>query len=167
MFARALVGTVLVAVVGMSSAAQAQTVESAAPSLKATLTNAFLNTRAAEEQLGAPVSLSRPVSRTFDAPRTAERALRSLYLTTATMQMLDVHSTVKALNRGAVEANPLMSGLVKNRTAFVAAKAGVAALTIYAAKRMARNNKVGAIAAMVAINSAYAMIVSNNYRNAR
>jgi hypothetical protein len=164
MFARAFFGAVIVAVIGMSSTAQAQTVDGAIPSLKTTVTNAFLSARAAEEQLAAPGSLARPTPATFDAPSRGDMTLRSLYATTATMQMLDVHSTVKALGRGAVEANPLMSGIVQHRAAFVAAKAGLAAVTIYATRRMARNNKVGAIATMIAMNSAYAMIVANNYR---
>jgi len=168
MFARALVGSVLVAVLGIPSAVHAQAVEPPAPSIRASLSNPFLAVRAAEDQLGAQVPLTRPsVAQPFDAPTSSQLALRSLYAATATMQLLDVHSTMKALSSGAVEANPLMSGLVQHRAAFVAAKASVAAVTIYAANKIARNNKVGAIATMIAMNSAYAFIVANNYRNAR
>ena len=93
----------------------------------------------------------------------SKRLLNSLYATTLTMQMLDVDSTLKSMRRGAIETNPLMAGLVGNKAAFVATKFGVAAATIYAANKIAKDSKVGAILTLVGINSAYAMIVKNNY----
>lgn len=91
----------------------------------------------------------------------------SLYATTATMQALDVHSTIRALDRGAVEANPVMGGIVQNRTAFIATKAAVAAGTIYAAHQVAKKNKVAAAITLIAINSAYAFVAHHNYKVAR
>lgn len=93
--------------------------------------------------------------------------LTSLYASTAVMQALDVHSSLTAFRSGAVEANPLMQGVTKNRAAFMAIKAGVAVSTIMAARHMAKRNKVAAIATLVAINSAYAVVVSHNYKVAR
>ncbi len=93
--------------------------------------------------------------------------LFSLYASTAAVQALDVHSTMTALNQGAVESNPLMEGVVRNKTAFIAMKAGVAAATILATRHMARRNRIAAIATVVAINSAYAMVMRHNYRVAR
>ena len=90
--------------------------------------------------------------------------LAGLYASTAVMQALDVHSTLTAFGAGAVEANPLMTGITKNRVAFIALKAGIAASTVMAAHNMAKTNKVAAIATLFAINSAYAMIVSHNYK---
>ena len=104
----------------------------------------------------------------FRAPRRGPSALLgSLYVSTAAMQALDMHSTLQAFKAGAVEGNPLMSGITKNRGVFMATKAAVAASTILAARQIAKRNKVAAIATMVAINSAYAMIVSHNYKLAR
>jgi hypothetical protein len=93
--------------------------------------------------------------------------LATLYASTAAMQALDVHSSLRAFSNGAVESNPLMAGVTKNKAAFMAVKAGVAVSTIFAAKNMAKKNKVAAIATLVAINSAYALVVSHNYRAAR
>jgi len=90
--------------------------------------------------------------------------LRSLYVTTAAMQALDVHSTFASLDRGGVEANPMMSGITKHRVTFSAMKAGVAATSILAAHKIGKRNKVAAIALLVGINSAYAAVVSHNYR---
>jgi hypothetical protein len=93
--------------------------------------------------------------------------MTSLYASTAVMQALDMHSTLQAFKAGAVEGNPLMSGIVKNRGAFLATKAAVAASTIFATRHIAKRNKVAAVVTMVAINSAYAMIVRHNYNLAR
>ena len=93
--------------------------------------------------------------------------MTSLYASTAVMQALDVHSTLLALDRGAVEANPLMSGATRNKAAFIAIKAGVAFSSVMAARNMSKRNKVAAVLTLVAINSAYAMIVNHNYKVAR
>lgn len=95
------------------------------------------------------------------------RLMTSLYATTAVMQALDIHSTMSALSRGAVEANPAMSGITRNKAAFVALKAGVAVSTVLAARNMSKRNKVAAVLTLVAVNSAYAYVVSHNYRVAR
>ncbi len=110
-----------------------------------------------------PVVPKRP---TFSG-KSGQSLLTSLYATTALMQALDVHSTYRALQAGAVEGNPAMGGLTKHPGAFVATKAAVAAVSIWAASRMAKKNKVAAVITLVAVNSAYAMVVSNNYRLAR
>lgn len=101
-----------------------------------------------------------------ERPRTSG-ILTSLYAATAVMQALDVHSTLKALDAGAVEANPVMSGVTKNRGAFMATKAAVAAGTVFAVQRIAKRSKIAAVVTAVAINGAYAMIVRNNYKIAR
>ena len=102
------------------------------------------------------------------APRERQSPLfGSLYATTAVMQALDVHSTILALDRGAVEANPLMAGVTRNKAAFIATKAAVATGTILAARSLSKKNKVAAVITLVALNTAYGFIVQNNYRVAR
>lgn len=93
--------------------------------------------------------------------------LNSLYASTVLMQGLDVHSTLKAFGAGAVEGNPLMSGVTKNRAAFIATKATIAAVTILATRKLAKKHKVAAVITLIAVNSAYAMIVRHNYNLAR
>jgi len=95
------------------------------------------------------------------------RLFSSLLVSTVVMQALDVHSTYRALGQGAVEANPLMAGVTSNRGAFLATKAAVATATVLAARHMAKRNKVAAIATLIAINSAYVVVVDHNYRVAR
>lgn len=91
--------------------------------------------------------------------------LPAMYAAQIALQALDAHSTYSAINRGAVEANPLMKGVVGNKGAMMAVKAGVAASTIFLAEKMwKRGNRVGAIATMLIANSVTALVVSNNYK---
>ena len=91
--------------------------------------------------------------------------LPALYVTQAALQVLDATSTYSALSRGAVEANPLMKGVVGNKGAMMAVKAGVAASTIWIAERMwKRGNRVGAIATMLVVNGVTGAVVANNYK---
>ncbi len=92
------------------------------------------------------------------------RGLVPLFASYALMQALDVHSTLTAIDKGAVEENSLMAPLVRRPAAFVAVKAAMTAGTIVAAHRLARNNRVAAYALMVGLNSAYAYVVMHNYR---
>jgi hypothetical protein len=115
----------------------------------------------ANEQAPAPVREFRT------DPRWTTPVLISLQATTIVTQMLDVHSTMKAVNAGGVEGNPIMGGLVNNKAAFLTVKAGVAAGVIYITHRVARDNKMAAIAASAAINSAFLMVARHNYRVAQ
>jgi hypothetical protein len=124
------------------------------------------------QAFGQPVRLSdfeqRPVQLPRPAPGTqSSTALKSLYATTIVMQGLDVHSTLAVVSRGGAEANPLMAGLVDNPAAFIGIKAAVATTTILAARKISKRSKTAAIVTLVAVNSAYALVVSHNYRVAR
>jgi len=100
------------------------------------------------------------------APRrpAARRLLVPLYVSFATLQALDMHSTFYAIHRGASEVNPLMATLVEHPVAFAALKAGMATGIIYMTERVRRHSRVGAIVMMAAFNSAYAIVVAKNYR---
>ncbi|ODS54453.1 MAG: hypothetical protein ABS36_11160 [Acidobacteria bacterium SCN 69-37] len=130
------------------------------------LSGAFQASAVVPPVLLAPEQLPR----SFDpAPRRPGRSalMTSLYASTAVMQALDVHSTLLALDRGAVEANPLMSGPSRNKAAFIAIKAGVAFSSVMAARNMSKRNKLAAALTLVAINSVYATIINHNYGVAR
>lgn len=103
----------------------------------------------------------------FKGDRSRSLLMPSLYASTAMLQVLDMHSTLSGLERGAVEANPLMSGVTSHKTAFIAAKAGMAVGTILAARQMSKHNKVAAVLTLIGVNSVYAAVVSHNYKAAR
>jgi hypothetical protein len=114
-------------------------------------------------QFPVQISAPRPKVSVDGKASAAKIGMGAVYVSTALMHVLDVDSTLKAMKRGAIESNPLMKGVVKNRAAFIATKAAIATASIYATSRMAKNNKLHAIIASTAINSAYLMIVKNNY----
>ena len=88
----------------------------------------------------------------------------AMQATSLVAQALDVHSTMKALNVGAVEANPLMSGVVKNKAAFIGVKAAMGVGLMYATHKMAKRNKVAAIVTAAIANSAYLFVAHHNYK---
>jgi hypothetical protein len=91
--------------------------------------------------------------------------LLALYASQIALQALDAHSTYSAIGHGAQEANPLMKGVVGNKGAMMAVKAGVAAGTIFLSEKMwRRGNRAGALATMLVVNSVTAMVVAHNYR---
>jgi hypothetical protein len=92
---------------------------------------------------------------------------RGLIASFAALQILDAHSTMKALNAGGREANPAMSAIASNSTALFAVKAGTAAATAYFVERLSKNHPKGAVVVMAVLNSAYAAVVAHNYRVSR
>lgn len=107
-----------------------------------------------------PLTIQPPVERA--APRGA--LVTSLYVSFIGLQALDAHSTIRALDRGARETNPMIAPLADNTAALIALKAGTAAGVIYMTDRVRRHNRLASIIIMAAANSAYATIVARNYR---
>ena len=140
-------------------AALASVVLFAAPSFAADATVAGVEpTVAVEAAAPAPVLVApvwKPVARPSILP--------ALYAGSAILQAYDAYSTLKALNLGGVEANPIAQGVVGNPALFIGVKAAVASASILAAERMWKNHhRVAAIATMVATNSLMAMVAANN-----
>jgi hypothetical protein len=104
------------------------------------------------------------------APQPAPRrpgALVPLYVSFGTLQVLDAHSTARALEYGAVEANPALRGIAGNQVALLAVKAAGTTGLIIASEKIWKRNKVAAIALMVASNAAMAWVVQRNYASVR
>ena len=95
------------------------------------------------------------------------RALMPLYVSFASLQVLDTHATKTALDRGAVEANPVMRGFTGSAAGMLAVKAAGTAGVVWASERMWRRNKAAAVVFLVAANSAMGWVVQHNYRAAR
>ncbi len=109
--------------------------------------------------IAAPVPAAAKVRQSVSRPA----LLTGLYASYAGLQAYDVYSTRQALSRGAREANPLMQGVAGSTSGMMALKAGVTVGTIVAAERMWRNNnKMGAIAVLVASNGVAAIVAARN-----
>jgi hypothetical protein len=118
---------------------------------------------AAELELVAQPSADR-----FAAPRPRRpEALLPLYISFGALQALDVHSTIGALDRGAVEANPLIKPFAGGTAGLLAIKAAGTAGVFYTTEQLWKKNPTAAVLFMVAANSAMAFVVQNNYRTAR
>jgi hypothetical protein len=95
------------------------------------------------------------------------RALVPLYASFVTLQILDLHSTTKALASGAVEANPAMKAVAGNSIGLTAMKAAGTAAVIVISEKLRTRNRAAAVGLMIAANSAMAMVVQHNYRAVR
>jgi uncharacterized protein DUF5658 len=102
-------------------------------------------------------------ARTVPIPPPRPAALVPLYVALGSLQALDVTSTLRALDRGGVEANPLMRGVVGSPAGVVALKAGFTGLSIYSSEKLWKRHRAAAILLMAGINGAYAGIVAHNY----
>ena len=140
--------------------------------------------------IGLFVAVSRPlaaqdltVAPAIRAARSADAASRStllqpaaarrpavlvpLYVSFAALQVLDIQSTRQALAAGGVEGNPMMSGIVGSPVAMTALKIGATAGIVLLSEKVRKRNPVAAVVMMVTLNSAYAMVVSQNFAVAR
>jgi len=108
-----------------------------------------------------------PMQPSFAYGSSSFKTMAPFYGSTALLQILDFKSTMAVIKQGGYEANPLLKGVVGHPALFMGVKAAVAAASIYSASKLARHNKVAAIATMVAMNSAYAMVVEHNFAIAR
>lgn len=166
MFPRSLAALALVAIIGMpvfvdDAAAQTplETAEVVAPALTGSVAAVQFTD---EQSVGQAPRELRGTRRDWSTS-----LLIGLQAATIATQMLDVHSTMTAMKLGAVEANPMMGGLVQNKAAFIGVKAAMGAGLVYATHKLGKNNKVAAIVVSAAINSAYLFIANHNYKVAR
>jgi hypothetical protein len=123
--------------------------------------------------LATPASLPAPAPPSLDttevtrAPERRPDSLIPLYVSFGALQALDIHSTWRAIDHGAVEANPVLKGVVGNQAGLVALKAAGTAGVIYASEKIWKRNRTASIVFMVAANSAMAWVVQNNYRTVK
>jgi hypothetical protein len=118
----------------------------------------------------APLSFQLPTETALAVQASVERGsprgvlMTSMYASFIALQALDAHSTIRALDRGARETNPMVAPFADDTAALIALKAGTAAGVIYMTDRVRRHNRVASIVIIAAANSAYAVIVARNYR---
>ena len=116
---------------------------------------------ATDEQ--APTITAAPV--VAQAPSAAHRpsVLVPLYVSFATLQGLDIHSTLRAPEFGGREANPVVGSMLGSPAAFIAAKAGMTASIYFVSERLWKRHKTAAVLTMIGLNSSYGAVVAHNY----
>jgi hypothetical protein len=107
-----------------------------------------------------------PASTAAQGPAKRPAALLPLYVSFTALQFADVHATLRALDAGGREGNPVFAGL-RSPAGMLAVKAGLALGTTYAVERLRKKSPRTAVVLMIALNSAYAGIVAHNYAVAR
>ena len=112
-------------------------------------------------------TIARAGGKPVAAPSTRPAALLPLYGGYAMLQVLDVASTWRAIDRGAAEANGAMAGITPHPAALLAVKAVATAGTILLAERIWPHSRVAAVVMMAAVDSAYVAAVAHNYQVAR
>jgi hypothetical protein len=96
-------------------------------------------------------------------PSSRGAALPVLYGTLVGLQAYDGWSTVTAVKRGVVEANPAMSGVANSPGAMWAFKVGATSASIFAAETMwRRHRRAEAIATMLAVNGMMVVVAARN-----
>jgi hypothetical protein len=107
----------------------------------------------------------------FGTPSTASAqpysegaAFGTLYTSFGLLQALDAHSTSRALAAGATESNTLVAGFAHRPILLMGAKTAVAAGTIVLMERFRKRHPKAAMVTMMALNSAYAVVVVRNSR---
>jgi hypothetical protein len=89
--------------------------------------------------------------------------LPALYASFAALNVYDAASTIGAMKRGAVEANPLVAGIAGHPAALWAVKGGVTAASILASENLWRQgHRRQAIVLMVASNSIMTAVAAHN-----
>jgi hypothetical protein len=105
--------------------------------------------------------------RLVSPPQPQSRALNLLHVSFASLEAVDVYTTVRGVNAGAVEANPLICATAASPVGLTAVKAGVALSSIVLTRRLARQHRVAAIVLAATLNSAYAAVAVHNLRVGR
>lgn len=118
----------------------------------APLRSAVLDVRAHTPNVIAPPSKSRRV------------LVPAMYAGLVTLQTLDTHSTLKAVDAGLSETNPVMRWATGHPVAFVSMKAAATTATILMAEKIRKKHPKRAVVFLAAINATYALIVTHNYR---
>lgn len=117
---------------------------------------------------GAPVAVPSTDAIAVPTPiripaATRPSVLPSMYVSLGALQGYDAYSTLRAVKQGAVEANPMMTGMVGNPAAFLAVKGATTVTTIYVAERLWRQQRRGAAIALVAVvNGMMAVVAAHN-----
>jgi hypothetical protein len=91
----------------------------------------------------------------------------ALYAAYGTLQALDVHSTLTALDNGGVEGNPLVRTVVESPAGLIAVKAASTAGFVYVVERIRKKNRAAAFVLAIGVTSLQAYVVAHNYSVSR
>lgn len=89
----------------------------------------------------------------------------ALQIAFGALEALDVYSTMRGVDAGLTEANPLVRGAAsRHPVAFSAAKAAAASTSLYLLRHVAKRHRPLALITLAAMNATYAVVVARNLR---
>jgi len=91
------------------------------------------------------------------------KGLVAMYGTFVALQALDAHSTLRAVDSGYAESNPLVAPFLHEPGAMLAFKTSTTILTILAVERLGKRHRAAALGLMIGANVGYALVVAHNY----
>ena len=148
----------LAAACAMSFGAGTARAQELTPSSAVSASAPFAITPAAPRLLAAAQEKARAEVRRF--PRSL---IVSLYAGLAATQALDVHSTLRAIDSGAQEANAMMRWATANPARFIGVKAATTTGTMLILERLRRTHPKPALFLLAGLSSASAVIAAHNY----
>lgn len=157
-FVTLTLGVLLTSVPSLATAQQPLTVGLAGAFAAADLATSDLAPAIAASS--ATTEEAKPV---FEPRRSSGRgSLTALSIASAALQGLDAYTTMSALNKGAVEANPMMRGVAGKPAMLVAVKSSMTVATIFAARSLWPRHKAAAVAVLAVSNGMLATVVAHN-----
>jgi hypothetical protein len=102
-----------------------------------------------------------------DAPTARPTALPAMYAALGALNVFDIYSTRRSVNRGGTELNPAMRGAAGNAGTMLAVKALSTAGSIFFTERAWKKNRKGAVIMMAVVNGVTAAVVANNMKAGR
>jgi hypothetical protein len=92
------------------------------------------------------------------------KSLTPLCIVYSGLQTLDVHSTLRALDAGAREGNPIFAPMLPGSSGLlIATKAATSAGMFLLTDRLRRQHPRTAVWTMIVLDSVYATVVAHNY----
>jgi Domain of unknown function (DUF5658) len=114
--------------------------------------------------IAASASTAYPNETEEHAVSARPKALTPLCIVYGALQTLDVHSTLRALDAGAREGNPIFAPMLPGSPGvLIASKAATSAGMFLLTDRLRRQHPRAAVWTMIVLDSAYATVVANNY----
>ena len=110
-----------------------------------------------------PAGIIAPPARVVIERRLSDPAfLKKLYVGYAALQIGDVITTTRAINRGAREGNPMISNFAHSPAALIGLKAAASVGMVIAIEKLRQEHPVAASVTMIAINATLAAVTINN-----
>ena len=110
-----------------------------------------------------PAGIIAPPARVVIDRRLSDPAfLKKLYVGYAALQIGDVITTTRAINRGAREGNPLISNFAHSPAALIGLKAAAGVGMVVAIEKLRQKHPVVASVTLIAMNATLAAVTINN-----